>query len=147
MFVNKSEQNKITEFIKKHEGLRLKVYKDTVGVSTVGYGHNIEDNGISQAVADLMLKEDVEIAVADCHKLFKNYDRYSARQKAAVISMSFNLGYSRLSKFKKMIAAMNKGNYKEAARQALASKWAGQVHGRATEIAYYLQDQESVHTE
>ena len=39
------------DFIEKliaHEGLVLNVYKDTLGIDTIGIGRNLEDRGISQ---------------------------------------------------------------------------------------------------
>ena len=45
--------------IKKHEGCRLDMYKDTVGVWTIGYGHNLEE-GIDQETADFILARDLE---------------------------------------------------------------------------------------
>jgi len=38
-------------FIEKlvaHEGLRLQVYQDTLGIDTIGIGRNLEDRGITQ---------------------------------------------------------------------------------------------------
>ena len=32
----------VKEYIKAHEGLRLKVYKDSLGKKTIGYGHLIK---------------------------------------------------------------------------------------------------------
>jgi len=45
------------DFIKKliqHEGLRLEVYQDTLGIDTIGIGRNLEDRGITeQELSDL----------------------------------------------------------------------------------------------
>ncbi len=45
------------DFIKKlvaHEGLRLEVYQDTLGIDTIGIGRNLEDRGITEKeLADL----------------------------------------------------------------------------------------------
>ena len=38
-------------FIEKliaHEGLRLEVYQDTLGIDTIGIGRNLEDRGITK---------------------------------------------------------------------------------------------------
>ncbi len=37
-----------------HEGLRLDVYKDTLGVNTVGIGRNLDDRGVSKEELDWM---------------------------------------------------------------------------------------------
>ena len=49
----------LIDTIKKHEGCRLDMYKDTVGIWTIGYGHNLEE-GIDQETADFILARDLE---------------------------------------------------------------------------------------
>ena len=42
-------------FIEKliaHEGLKLQVYQDTLGIDTIGIGRNLEDRGITQEELD-----------------------------------------------------------------------------------------------
>ena len=46
-------------------------------------------------------------------------------------NMAFNLGISRLMRFKNMFAALNSGDYKQASIEGLDSKWAKQVYNRA----------------
>ena len=52
----------------------------------------------------------------------------------ALANMAFNLGLTRLKSFVKMLAALEDKKYVEAAREAIDSKWAKQVHGRAQRI-------------
>ena len=52
-----------------------------------------------------------------------------------LFSMACNLGLPRLSSFKLMRKALLQGDYSLASREALRSKWAGQVGIRATQIA------------
>ena len=45
------------DFVNKliaHEGLRLQVYQDTLGIDTIGIGRNLEDRGITQEELDCM---------------------------------------------------------------------------------------------
>ena len=53
-------QSKFLELVAKHEGLRLEMYHDTVGVPTIGYGHNMM-MPISAEAAMVILQDDVEI--------------------------------------------------------------------------------------
>jgi len=55
------------------------------------------------------------------------------------VDMVFNMGISRFSKFKKMLAAYEVDNYLEASRQMLDSKWARQVKGRAKRLAKMMK--------
>jgi lysozyme len=61
-------------------------------------------------------------------------DLSEARQRA-VVNMCFNLGITRLLGFSKALAALKAGQYEEAARQFLDSRWATQVGQRAQRIA------------
>jgi lysozyme len=54
--------------------------------------------------------------------------------------MCFNLGMPRLRQFRNMLAALEAGDFETAAREALDSRWAGQVGARAERIAAQIRD-------
>lgn len=122
------------QLIKKHEGLRFKPYKDTVGKLTIGYGRNLDDNGITLAEAEQMLSNDIQNCYAECLKL-PCWNKLNEARQAVLLDMCFNLGITRMKTFKKMLAALEVGAYNRAAKEMLASKWAMQVKTRATELA------------
>lgn len=124
--------------VKRHEGLRLKMYKCTAGKNTIGYGRNLDDVGISADEAELMLKHDLENAEMDA-KRFPVFEKLNQVRKDVLIEMVFNLGYSRLCGFKKMFAALERKDYDEAANQMLDSKWARDVGERARTLAYFMR--------
>ena len=41
-------EDRLVEQLVRHEGIRLKVYKDSLGIDTIGVGRNIEDRGFSE---------------------------------------------------------------------------------------------------
>ena len=53
--------------------------------------------------------------------------------------MVYNLGITRLLKFKKMLAALDSGDYELAATEMLDSRYARQVKGRAKRNAYMME--------
>lgn len=129
------------ESVKKHEGLRLQPYRDTVGKLTIGYGHNLDDRGISQDIADALLDEDMEAAEQDARVLFGlGFDDLSVNRQAVWIELSFQLGYNRLLGFVNALAASRAGDHVKCARELENSKWATQVPKRAAEMigAYKL---------
>lgn len=129
------------ELIKKHEGLELRPYTDTVGKLTIGYGRNLDDRGITQAEAEYMLRTDIVQAHADAEDLAGPvWHRFSARRKAVLIDMSFNLGKGRLKQFKKMWQALYRCDYETAAREMLNSRWAYQVGQRALNLAEIMRN-------
>lgn len=128
--------------IKRHEGLRLHPYRDTVGKLTVGYGRNLDDLGITGEEAEALLENDLGRVMRRLAPLPAFRDLDDVRQ-AVLINMAFNLGYGGLLKFKRMWAAIEAADYDEAARQMLDSLWARQVGRRATELADMMQTGET----
>lgn len=130
--------DKTIERIKKSEGLRLKPYRCTAGKLTIGYGHNLDDNGITETEALLILEDDLEKCSTQLERYtwFRNLDE--ARQ-GVLIDMCFNMGITRLLQFKKMIKAIEESNWKEASVQMLDSVWAKQVKTRATNLAKIMK--------
>ena len=128
--------DELINMIKRHEGLRLNLYKDTEGIQTIGYGHNIEHNGITEDVAEAMLKEDVMVAIIELREVFPTMtiDDIGKYRWNALVDMMFNLGRPRFLKFKKMIQAIKDKDWAEARAQAIDSKWYGQVGIRAEEL-------------
>ncbi|WP_417315672.1 glycoside hydrolase family protein [Cycloclasticus pugetii] len=124
--------------LERHEDLRLKPYRDTVGKLTIGYGRNLEDVGISREEASLMLDADIDEAV----KYMETVDEYCALdpvRQALLVNMCFNLGFCGLMKFKRMWAAIGRGDYSRAGDEMLNSKWARQVGRRADELAEIMR--------
>lgn len=124
--------------VKLHEGLRLKPYKCTAGKTTIGYGRNLDDVGLSNEEAEYLLMHDLENAENEASKL-DCYKKLNQNRKDILIEMVFNLGYPRLCGFKKMIQALDRGDYDGAANEMLDSKWARDVGERAKTLAYFMR--------
>lgn len=120
-------------YVAKHEGEVLTPYKCSLGVLTIGRGHNLE-HGISKAASDFIFKEDMDKSEADLKKYLPDvYDKLDANRQLVLIDMCFNLGIVGLLKFKKMLAAIKSGNYAKAAEELMDSAYALQVPERAEE--------------
>jgi len=147
----------VLALIKKHEGQKNSVYIDTVGKRTIGVGFNLERKDApsimkqigadynkilsgEQSLNDNQIKElfqiNIRTAYADAKKYLPQFDGLPKNVKLAILDMSFNLGYPRLSKFKNTKHHIERGYYKRAGEEILNSKWASQVkQGRAQNIA------------
>jgi lysozyme len=128
------------ELVRKHEGLRLKVYRDTAGKLTIGYGRNLDDKGISNSEAETLLDNDLKEVYGDLETIFsKTIWDEDINRLAALVSMRFNLGPAGFRKFKKMIEAVRNRDWNEAANQAKDSQWYSQVGVRGQEIVDLLK--------
>lgn len=125
-------------WIKNCEKLELNTYIDPNGHISIGWGRNLE-NGIRLDEAELMFQNDFNQAVSELEK-FSWYTMQPQNVKNALINMNFNLGITKFLEFKEMIAALEKKDYTTAARAALSSEWAKQVHQRATDIALMISE-------
>lgn len=131
--------NKWLELTKGFEGLRLKPYTCPAGKLTIGYGHNLDDNGITQEVAEILLKTDLAYARMEVTAKLSYIGKLSEARQFVLVDMCFNMGITRLMTFKKMLAALERGDYKTAAKEMLDSRWAFQVKTRAVKLAEMMK--------
>ena len=129
------------ELIRKHEGLRLEPYKCTAEKTTIGYGRNLDDIGITEDEAEYLLMGDVKRAEEDVLQVFDAALLYSisCNRYSVLVNMMFNLGLTRFKGFKNMIQAVKDGDFDTAAHEMLDSKWAKQVKQRAYELALMME--------
>ena len=59
----------LEEFIQRHEGCRVTPYIDSVGVQTIGVGHNLH-KPFPMNVIELLRDEDIKDAKNDCLHAF-----------------------------------------------------------------------------
>lgn len=126
------------EQLQRHEGLRLKVYPDTEGVLTIGYGVNLEA-GITEEEARYLLLNRVLRAAEDLGSQLPWTDDLDDARRHVLLNMCYNLGINRLLGFKNTLTAVKEGRYDDAAAGMLDSKWATQVGGRAVELAEQMR--------
>ena len=125
--------------LKSHEGRRLRLYHCPAGKLTIGYGRNIEDNGIYPSEAELMLDNDIKRSIDNCAKHVIGWLKLNEARQAVLANMAFNMGICGLLKFHKMLGAVAAGNFNLAADEMLDSTWALQVGARARTLAVTMQ--------
>jgi lysozyme len=142
-----------------HEGLRLQVYKDTLGIDTIGIGRNLEDRGITKEELDWMdipsmdavyeygiteadamylAKNDVQIVEEELVRAHPCVEELDSVRQLVLMDMAFNMGVPRLCKFKKMWIAIHCDDFRNAAKEMLDSRWAVQVKSRSTKLAHAM---------
>lgn len=120
------------------EGIRFTPYTDTRGKVTIGVGHNLTDNGISQSVMYAILQEDINEVISDLDMnipFWKNMDEVRQR---ALADVCFNIGIVQFLNFHKMISALVSQNYAIAAYELKTSAWYGEVGARGPKLVNML---------
>ncbi len=129
----------LIQSIKNHEGKRNTAYQDPLGIWTIGYGHNLEARPLSDAVIEHILAEDIETALRDVRSIVPAFDDLDDTRREVLVEMVFNLGKTRFSGFKRMLAAMYKKDFDIAADEMLNSVWHRQVGKRAEVLAQRMR--------
>ncbi len=133
------KDSELKDQLKAHEGFRLRPYRCTAGKLTIGVGRNLESRGISKDEAELMLENDILIAVSEIELYFPWVGKLSKSRQLVVVDMCFNMGIGRLRGFKKMLTAIAMGDFDRAATEMLDSTWANQVGARATRLSTMMR--------
>lgn len=122
----------------RHEGERATPYIDSVGVQTIGIGHNLHKPLSARAIR-VIFEDDLADARNDCLHAFPWFADLDETRQWVIINMCFNLGLTRLQGFYKFLNAVERGDYATAATEMLDSLWAKQVKKRAHELAALMQ--------
>ena len=141
----------VFEQLKIDEGVVYEIYLDHLGYPTFGVGHLIlesdEEHGreVGTAVSEERVRScfesDLDIAIRECELLYEDgqFGNLPDEVQQILVNMTFNMGRTRLSKFKKMHAAILEGNWSEAAKEGRDSRWYNQVTNRAERLMKRLE--------
>ena len=126
----------LIERIGVNEGFRSKPYQCSEGVWTIGHG-----------LTWLTEEESLHILtgrISQLHlKLLDDLDWYKdmpPEVQGILIEMVYQIGFSGVMKFRKMIANMQGKNWKGAADEMLDSLWARQTPSRANRLADIVRE-------
>jgi len=146
--MNKQE---VYEQLKIDEGVVYAIYNDHLGYPTFGVGHLIKEGDeefgrpVGTAVDEERVRScfdrDLDIAIGECSALYgeREFGELPDPVQQILVNMMFNMGRTRLSKFKKMNAAIAEGDWKTAAVEGRDSRWYKQVTNRAERLMSRLE--------
>ena len=131
--------------IKEHEGFVPRVYKDSLGKRTIGYGHLCvepeqwdDDKEYTKEELELVFDKDFDEALKNAESLIGDRPvNFIAKQ--VLIEMVFQLGIGGVGKFKKMWSALDNEDYGEASFQMMDSLWAKQTPKRAEKLSHTMR--------
>ena len=125
----------LIDSIKQHEGYVGIVYKDSLGIDTIGYGFAIKDLELDEDICEIILERKLKDLQSRVDLKF-NWYRYMPQEiKDVVMEMCYQLGVTGFSKFKKTIAYLQNKQWNDASVEMLDSLWAKQTPNRAKEMS------------
>ena len=135
---------RLVESLKRHEGAvrrggRHVAYRDPVGKLTIGWGRNLDDVGLSDDEAEMLLLHDVERTAAAVRAALPWAAQLDEVRRAVLIELAFNMGLGGLLTFERMLEALQRGDWDTAAQELLDSRYARQVGARARRLAERLR--------
>ena len=115
--------SKLKEEIIRDEGVVYAIYKDHLGYPTFGIGHLVKDSDpefgqpvdtpVSEERVDEVWEHDYAEHVEECGKLYPDLESYPDEVQRVLVNMTFNMGMTRLSKFK---------NFKAQSKEMIGNK-------------------------
>ena len=140
---------KLREELEADEGVKYEVYNDHLGYATFGIGHLILDSDpeygseIGTAVSESRVveafKSDCVGVVSDCETLYDDFEDLPEEAQRIIANMMFNMGRTRLSKFKGMKRGVDARDWNAAADEMVDSNWYRQVTNRADRLVVRMR--------
>lgn len=146
------DRNAVFEQLKIDEGVVNEIYLDHLGYATFGVGHLVLESDpehgqdVGTPVSDERVKDcfekDLDLAISECVALYGAdvWEAFPGEVQEILVNMMFNMGRTRLSKFKNFNSALSTGDWKEAAIEGRDSMWYRQVTNRAERLMSRMEE-------
>ena len=131
------------------EGVVNEIYLDHLGYPTFGIGHLVTESDpesgqkVGTAVSDERVRQafeaDVVSVIEDCNKLYNDFDELPEEVQQIIANMMFNMGRTRLSKFRGMKRGVDNKDWNAAADEMVDSRWYRQVTNRADRLVQRMR--------
>jgi len=124
------------------EGRVPYAYQDSEGYWTIGVGFLIDKRlggGLRDDEINYILNNRVEEAHSTAQRLVKNFDSLTDNRKVVILSLAYNLGYTKLAKFVNTLKAVNEGRWEDAANGLYNSLWYVQVKDRGKRLVEMMR--------
>lgn len=141
---------RLRELLEQDEGCVYAVYLDHLGLASTGVGHLIvKDDAeygwpvgapVSEERVAELFEQDVQVAINDARWLHPELDDMTEDAQITIISLAFQLGMPRYSKFVKHHAAIELRRWEEAAAELRDSKLYRQTPQRTERHARRLEN-------
>ena len=141
----------VYEQLKIDEGVVYEVYKDHLGYPTFGVGHLVLESDpehgaeVGTSVSEDRVRDcferDLDTSISECVALYgEQFNDWPGEVQEVIVNMMFNMGRSRLGKFKNFRAALEDQDWKQAGIEGRDSLWYNQVTNRAERLMVRLEN-------
>ena len=127
--------NDLLKAVKLSEGFRDRVYKDSLGIDTIGYGFAIKDLVLDEDISEMILERKLEALIERVNKRFNFVKCLPDEAQEVIYEMCYQLGVTGVSKFKKTLLYLENEEFNMASKEMLDSKWARQTPNRAKRLS------------
>ena len=141
--------DQLREELEVDEGCVYQIYNDHLGYPTFGIGHLVtghdKEHGwsvgtdVDEDRVREVFEQDVQTVLSDCEKLYDDFYDLAEEAQLIIANMMFNMGLTRLSKFKGMKRGVDSRNWQAAADEMVDSKWYLQVPNRADRLVVRMR--------
>mgnify|MGYP003655427316 FL=1 len=135
--------DRVSANLQREEGFSSHAYQDHLGVWTIGFGRNVDKEnggpGITHEEGQILLLHDIQRVASELVKKQPWVLELDLDRRECLVEISFQLGYPRFAKFKKMLAALKAGQFAVAAAELIASRYHKQTPARVERYAARLR--------
>ena len=141
---------KLREELEIDEGCKYYIYLDHLGYATFGIGHLITEDdpeygwevgtSIDTYRVHEAFEDVVQSVLTDCEKLYVQWEHLPEEAQRVIANMMFNMGYTRLSKFRGMKRGVDARDWNAAADEMVDSRWYNQVTNRANRLVERMRN-------
>ena len=129
----------LTKQLRLDEGCRSTVYKDSLGLWTIGIGRLVDPSrpkaGLRQVEMEFMLQNDINDRIQALQTKLPWFKELDAARQGVLINMAFQLGTEGLLAFTRTLGLIRNRQFAEASVAMLESKWASQTPERAKRMS------------
>jgi lysozyme len=151
--MNPEDRARLRDSVAGHEGLRLSPYLDTVNKLTIGVGRCLESKpltgeemrklydagdiklSLTSRGALSLLDDDIADAATAAARLPCDFSALDGVRQSVLIEMVYQLGEGGVKSFAKMLDAVKRRSFTEAAADMRLSAWYRQTNSRAETLA------------
>ena len=141
---------KLRKQLEIDEGVKYEIYNDHLGYATFGVGHLVLETDpeygrpvgttVSESRVVEVFKLDCESVLIDCITLYPDFYDLPEEVQQIIANMMFNMGRTRLSKFKGMKRGVDAKDWNAAADEMVDSRWYRQVTNRANRLVNRMRE-------